>query len=79
MTTKGKAAMKEVKQLREPARMPTQCCGRPMRKLSHPSSTTGELKIILKCEGTCSRQVDITPPKEVKTPVTTASAAKRRR
>jgi hypothetical protein len=62
MTTKKGDVMQAVKPLREPARIPTQCCGRPMQKLSHPSSTTGRLKIIMKCTGSCSRQVDITPP-----------------
>lgn len=71
--------MREVKPLREPARIPGQCCGRPMQKLSHPSTTTGALKIIMKCTGNCSRQIDITPPAEVKQTAAPVPAGKRRR
>lgn len=45
----GQDAAEEVKPMREVPRAPEHC-GKPMRKLSHPSLSTGKMVVIWVCD-----------------------------
>ena len=71
MTTKMKKVttpqgVREVKRLQEPVR-DFRHCGRPMRKLQHPSATTGELITVYVCAKDCGHQERLPQPAKVTT------------